>query len=84
MTYTITITEPGAEPVSVSLEWNTEAPTAEGYYIVDGEIVRVGQDWGGLSVFTTSAGRANEEPLSVNAVEWFGYRWLGPIPLPPK
>ncbi len=79
MTYTVTITQPGAEPVSVSLEWTTEAPKAVGLYFAerrsDGVISPVELDGDGDVFFT-----GNDCMYSAHRFS----RWLGPIPLAPK
>jgi len=84
MTYTITITEPGAEPVIVSLEWTKEAPKEDGFYQVelsDGFI-----DFVSISIFRDCinicrANGAYDEAAHYDAAEIS--RWLGPIPLAP-
>lgn len=84
MTYTIAITEPGAEPVTVSLEWTAEAPKVAGLYFVETPFevseVRIhpGFQTGDAPVIINSDGWARPVNKISNA------RWLGPIPMPPK
>lgn len=82
MTYAITITEPGTEPVTVSLEWSTEAPKVAGLYFADLNEVRDGytiveyyyDDQAGA--FETGS----TDPINNRDIT----RWLGPIPMPPN
>lgn len=87
MTYAITITEPGAEPVSVSLEWTAEAPTVDGSYFVEvnREVCAV-VDWlindgtGKAYIDWLVTGYEFDPPFKPQDVT----RWLGPIPLASK
>lgn len=74
MTYTITITEPCAEPVSVSLEWTTDAPKVDGLYFVECQYRKANK-------FVVFGDRHSVVPFreGVHAL-----RWLGPIPLAPE
>lgn len=73
------------------LPWTTELPTKDGFYWLswgdDAEIVRMkretypnGKTF--TNVYTTDAGRGNEEPEAVEYYSKLGCRWLGPIPPP--
>lgn len=74
MTYAITIAEPGAEPVSVSLEWTTDRPKVEGWYIADAA---------GMEVHVYFEGEGFYCPGIHGKMEVQADRWLGPIPLAP-
>lgn len=77
MTYVVTITDPGAEPVSISLEWTTEAPTEPGWYWAECE---------GVTKLVAPDGGDGVEVVGESGKFYVGYfsRWLGPIPVPPQ
>jgi len=85
MTYTITITNPGAELVTVSLEWTTDAPTVAGLYFVDfGSFmlhVDVEENENTGHFFWTGGGTYGENTNYV--ADQSDCRWLGPLPMPP-
>jgi hypothetical protein len=92
-TYTVTITEPGAEPVTVSLEWTADAPKVAGMYALE---LNRGKDRIWLEVvpdeddddtLCVDVGGPTPEPLSLydgDLIMCGGRRWLGPLPMPPS
>jgi len=91
MTYTITITEPGAQPVAVSLEWITEAPKVAGLYFAKvAEETFPGAKSGGVEIVEVYESSLRDFLMVLVMRSDFGAqlfeftRWLGPLPMPPK
>jgi len=94
MTYTVTITEPGAEPVTVSLEWTTEAPKVPGWYWAmcsrknsklapSAQLVTLTISVLGERLVSIYGETVNIEIAPKHRDRTF-VGWLGPLPMPPK
>lgn len=86
MTYAITITEPGTEPVTVSLEWTTDAPLECGVYYAEMKSdAWPGPDTVGIfPVIVCPVGFVLVPDYDERFVMDDFTRWLGPIPMPPN